>query len=185
MIDKIVTIIKSIKKHGLVFLVVIIIVTPAVWEVSQFFLKERIETLKAQIELLQEQKLVLEKKLLEPPVPPDNQTSSESSTQPNSSVKESSRLPRVDNPNRPTKEEIRKLARFYGLFNHWKVNPHLRFKEGDISYWSEQGMTEKELKREFESRQTVLRRAEETGEKIPSQGDLSHRAEQLQAINQD
>ena len=81
-----------------------------------------------------------------------------------------------------TKEEVRGIARFYGLFNHWKVNPHLRFKEGDISYWSEQGLTEKELMTEFETRQTVLLRAERSGEKIPSQGDLSYKAEQLQAI---
>ncbi|MEA2060666.1 MAG: hypothetical protein U9P10_09225 [Thermodesulfobacteriota bacterium] len=87
------------------------------------------------------------------------------------------------NTDKLTKDEVRDLAKFYGLFNRWTINPHLRFKEGDISYWYEQGFTKNDLTREFESRSTVLRRAEKSGEKLPSQGDLSHKAEQLQALS--
>jgi hypothetical protein len=181
--------IELIKKYGLVFIAVAIIVTPVVWKVAASHFNERIETLEAQVTLLKEQKLALEDKLRQPSPLVDqaaqleNQKPLSPSTQSNLSVKETSRLPHIADSERPTKEEVRALARFYDLFNTWKVNPHLRFKEGDISYWSEQGFTEQELMREFESRQTVLRRAEKSGEKIPSQGDLSHKAEQLQAIS--
>jgi hypothetical protein len=59
--------------------------------------------------------------------------------------------------------------------------PLLRFKEGDVSSWYEQGMSEEALKREFDSRRIVLERAEMTGEIIRTQGDLSAKAESIQA----
>ena len=187
MVDKIIGV---IKQHGLVFLAVTIIVTPIVWQGSASYFHERIETLKAQIELCKEQKRALEEKLRQPSSAPEQtpQVENEGRVSPLPSQSDTtpatSRLPHIVNPNMPTKDEVRELARFYNLFNRWKVNPRLRFKEGDISYWAEQGFTEKELMLEFESRQTVLRRAEKSGEKIPSQGDLSHKAEQLQTLSQ-
>jgi hypothetical protein len=187
--------IELIKKYGPVFLAIVIIVTPIIWQVASLHFSQQVEALKSQVGLLKEQvavlreqKVSLEDKLRQPaPLEQTTQreiqkpvsTSAESSL----STKDTSRLPYVADSARPSKEEVRELARFYDLFNHWQVNPHLRFKEGDISYWSEQGLTEQELMREFESRQTVLRRAETSGEKIPSQGDLSNKAEQLQAIS--
>jgi len=98
-----------------------------------------------------------------------------------SSQQENSTYPSIDNPNRLTKEDVRDLARFYGLFTRWKVNPQLRFQEGDISYWYEQKRSEQELKVEFESRKIVLERAEKHGNCIETQGDLSYYAEQAQS----
>ena len=186
MVDKIIDV---IKQYGLVFLAVTIIVTPIVWQGSSSYFHERIETLKAQFELCNEQKSSLEDRLRQPPPIPaqipqiENQRAVSPSAPHSPSTAAISRLPHIANSDRPTKDEVRELARFYDLFNSWKVNPHLRFKEGDISYWTEQGFTEQELMHEFESRQTVLRRAEKSGEKIPSQGDLSYKAEQLQTLS--
>lgn len=182
-------VIDVIKKYGLVFLSVAIIVTPIVWQIASSHFKQQIEALKAHITLLKEQKLALEDKLRQPTpslsqaTQLENQQPSSAPTQSSPSVENTSRLPHVADSKRPTKEEVRELAHFYDLFNRWPTNPHLRFKEGDISYWSEQGLTEQDLMREFESRRTVLQRAENSQEKIPSQGDLSHKAEQLQAIS--
>jgi hypothetical protein len=104
--------------------------------------------------------------------------------EPSTSVKDTSRLPQIADSAKLSKDEVRELARSYDLIGHqWQVNPHLEFKEGDISYWTERGLTKRELMHEFESRQTVLRRAETSGEKIKSQGDLSYKAKQLQAVN--
>jgi hypothetical protein len=88
--------------------------------------------------------------------------------------------PTIENPQRLTRIDVRRLAEYYGLFTSWKVNPHLRFKEGDISYWYEQRRSEDDLKLEFESRQIVLKRAEKAGEFIETQGDLSYWAEREQ-----
>ena len=100
--------------------------------------------------------------------------------EPNPSTKDTSRLPRIADSARPSREEVRELARSYDLFDHhWQVNPHLQFEEGDISYWSERCLTKQELMREFEARQMVLRQAETSGEKIPLQGDLSRKVNLL------
>ena len=85
--------------------------------------------------------------------------------------------PKIENPQRLTRTEVRRLAEFYGLTQRRKVNPHLRFLEGDISYWFEQRLSEDELKLEFESRRIILDRAEKSGEVISTQGDLSYLAE--------
>lgn len=87
----------------------------------------------------------------------------------------------VANPQRLTKSEVRNLAQFYNLMQRWHTNPHLQFEEGDISYWYERNLSEEDLKREFESRRIILERAEKSGEVINTQGDLSHKAELLQA----
>lgn len=182
-----------IKKYGVVFLAALIVVTPALWKFAELYFSERLEAqtaqvalLREQVTVLKEQKMALEDKLRQPvdlgEASKPDANGSAPSPQVDSPAIASPRLPNIEDPARPTKQEIRELARFYGLFNHWEVNPYLRFKEGDISYWSDQGLTEEELKTEFESRQTVLLRAEKSGEKIPTQGDLSYQAEQLQAI---
>lgn len=186
-------IIENIRRHGVAILAGIVIVTPPMWLFAELHFKERLEAQSAQMSLLQEQvailkeqKEALEYKLRRPidsveTLKTDTNGSSKSLPA-ESPVIAGPMFPNIEEPSRPTKNEIRELARFYGLFKDWKVNPQLRFKEGDISYWSEQGLTEEELKKEFESRQTVLSRAEKNGERIPTQGDLSYKAEKLQAI---
>lgn len=96
-------------------------------------------------------------------------------------VAEPPELPAIADPQSPTRAEVHELAGFYGLFTRWQVNPHLSFEAGDVSFWAEQGLGAAELEVEFESRRMVLERAERTGQFIPSQGDLSHHAEELQA----
>ena len=166
--------IKFIRKYGPVLIAAVIVVTPIMWKVTSALYNERIQALNARIDLLTDQKRMLEEKL-RLPLPPDIPEARSGDP-----LRETSRLPYIANPKNPTKDEVRELARFYGLFNNWKINPHLRFKEGDVLYWHEKGLSEDAIKREFESRRTVLQRAEQTGEVIKSQGDLSDKAEQLQ-----
>lgn len=97
--------------------------------------------------------------------------------EPSTSVKDTSHLPQIADSAKLSKDEVRELARSYDLIGHkWQVNPHLEFQEGDISYWTEQGLTKKQLGCEFESRQRALQDAETNGEKIRTQGDLSYKA---------
>ena len=93
-------------------------------------------------------------------------------------------LPQVADSAKLSKDEVRELARCYDLIGHkWQANPHLEFQEGDISYWTEQGLTKKQLGCEFESRQKALQDAETTGEKIRTQGDLSYKAKNFKTSN--
>jgi hypothetical protein len=163
----------ALRKHGLVLLVACGIVGPAAWVGSGYYYSERIEVLRARNELQLEQIRILEAKLQLPPPPTETLGAGR--------VEETSRLPAIEKPSSPTKQEVRQLARFYGLFNRWKTNPHLAYREGDISYWYEQGLTADELKREFTARRTVLDRAERNKRRIPTQGDLSYEAERYQA----
>jgi hypothetical protein len=184
-----------IRVYGLPLLAAVIVVTPAVWKIAELHFGEHLNTQAAQVALLREkvavlmeQKTTLEEKLRQPSALTDVSDTDVNELSPSSRVRTSiiagSRLPNLMDDSKPTKHEIRDLAIFYGLFNRWKVNPQLRFKEGDIVYWSEQGLTEEELKKEFKSRQTVLFRAEKSRESIPTQSDLSYKAEQLQEITQ-
>jgi len=104
--------------------------------------------------------------------------------EPSTSVKDASHLPQVADSAKLSKDNVRELARCYDLIGHkWQVNPHLEFQEGDISYWTEQGLTKKQLGCEFESRQKALQDAETTGEKIRTQGDLSYKAKKFKTSN--
>ena len=53
-------------------------------------------------------------------------------------------------------------------------------KDGDISYWYEQSLSESEIKLEFESRRIVLERADKNHQIIDTQGDLSYLAQKVQ-----
>ena len=57
-----------IKKYGLVFLAVTIIIAPLAWKVSSSYFSERIEAQRAQVALLQEKITVLEEKLKQAPL---------------------------------------------------------------------------------------------------------------------
>ena len=73
-----------------------------------------------------------------------------------------------------TKDEIKALAKQCGLFERTDVNPHLRYKDGDIAYWSEQDLQAWEIRLEFLARRWVLLAADDAKAYIPQQGDLSH-----------
>ena len=69
--------------------------------------------------------------------------------------------------------EIRALAEQYGLFEYTEMNPQLRYEDGDISYWAEQGRAAWDLSLHFLARRLVLLRADQTEGSIPEHGNLS------------
>lgn len=93
-------------------------------------------------------------------------------------------LPSVLDPTSPTKSEVRKLFRFFGLFDTWHKNPNIKYDEGDVSYWADENLSWEQLVVKFETRYRVLKEAESTGEKFESKGDVSWRAEELEAEEQ-
>ena len=93
----------------------------------------------------------------------------------------SASYPRIENKKDLSRDEVRQMVKFYGLFRRWATNPHLSYQEGDVSYWYEQKLTEQDLQREFRARQKVLEKAEESGKKIETQGDLSALAQRVEA----
>lgn len=166
---------------ALIFLVAGV-VAPVTWTISSLHYQERIA-------VLEKENGFLDRRLREPAVfgasqaqlaaAPAPAKASQSGNPPAISAPEQvplARYPQLANPNAPTKEEVRALARFYGLQQDWPTNPHLRLLGGDISYWHEQGLTEARLKAEFEARRQVLEEAERTGRRIATQGDLSNLA---------
>lgn len=181
-------VVKVIKEHWAIFVAVIVIMAPVLWGASAYYFRDRIELLKDQ---LQYQKVLyqdLEKKLKEPApfvlMTPSSPAGSAPSTTSPPDVRRAVRYPPVSDPARLTKDEVRNFAKYFGLLDPRRVNPHLHFLEGDISYWYEQKLSEEKLKAAFEARRIVLDRAEQAGERIATQGDLSHKAQQIQATIQ-
>lgn len=93
-------------------------------------------------------------------------------------------LPNHDDERRLNKHQIRELADKYDLRKRTEVNPHLRFKDGDISFWEEQNLAAWELEFEFLARQQLLKAADEQEVTIPTQGDLSQWAAKVSAALQ-
>ena len=77
--------------------------------------------------------------------------------------------------------EIKELAKQHGLWSKWSVNPQLRFKDGDISYWHAQDAVYWEISLEFLARGAILHAAERDKAIVPTQGDLSHWATKVYA----
>lgn len=79
----------------------------------------------------------------------------------------------------PSKTQIQSLAIYMGLMenNTRKLNRHLDYKIGDISFWYEQELDLKTLYFEFLSRKILLEKAESEGFYIRTMGDLSWAAE--------
>lgn len=84
-----------------------------------------------------------------------------------------------------SKDDIERLAVEFELTKSTRTNPHLKYKEGDISYWYKQhvkyGVNEEDLKLEFAARKAVLEAADDKKVIIDTQGDLSHAAQQIMA----
>jgi hypothetical protein len=179
-------IVQMLRNHGPVIIGVGILLTPILWTIFSVTHEERIDTLHERISLLEENLSYAETKLKSPAefVKRNEQSPFSSSSVDNGeplkplSTKTYS-YPPVQNPNKLTKSEVRDIVNFYGLFTEWKVNPQLRFLDSDVSYWFEKGLSETILKKQFEARRIVLDRAEKSGVKYPTQGDLSHAAEQI------
>jgi hypothetical protein len=84
-----------------------------------------------------------------------------------------------------SKEDIKRLAVQFELTKSTNTNPHLKYKEGDVSFWYkhhvEYGVNEDDLKLEFAARKAVLEAADDMKVIIDTQGDLSHAAQQIMA----
>ncbi len=74
------------------------------------------------------------------------------------------------------KAQIKKLAKMCNLLESRKINPHLRYNDGDVSYWYEQGYSLDELIMEFAARKVVLDAADRGSTIIDDQGTLSEAA---------
>ena len=168
-----------ISKHWPFFIAIIFVLSPIIWGIARTYYSGRIENLKEQVNLLKEQKDFLESKLRSP-VQIQTPTGTADTTKQVQEI-ESLRYPPISNPQKLTKKDIKKLADFYDLTKSWKPNPHLKMKDGDISYWYDQGLSENEIKLEFESRRIILKQAEKNHQVIDTQGDLSHLAQKMQS----
>lgn len=71
------------------------------------------------------------------------------------------------------KAQIKKLAKMFNLLESRKINQHLRYNDGDISFWYEQGLSLDELIMQFGARKVVLDAADRAGTNIDDQGTLS------------
>ena len=78
-----------------------------------------------------------------------------------------------------SEEDIERLANNFGLLNEIRMNPGLRFQEGDISYWYEQGLSRTEYELEFLARKIVLEAAAENEVNIGDSGELSAAAQDI------
>lgn len=72
-----------------------------------------------------------------------------------------------------SKAQIKVLAKKFQLLESRKTNPHLRYYDGDISYWLEQGLSVDDLILQFGARKVVLDAADRDGTNIDHQGTLS------------
>jgi hypothetical protein len=182
-----------IQRHWPLIVVLVIALVPAVWYLVDLMYKERLQTAEERLKLSEDRRLFVEDKLRagvgEPARTESTGHAATTATKPATSGSpqspERGSYPRLENLAQPTQDDVRKLAEYYDLMRTWSVNPQLRFKTGDISYWHEQGLSARDLDREFESRRLVLLRAERMKQIIPSQGDLSQAAELLQSQMKD
>ena len=94
-------------------------------------------------------------------------------------IKESNQT--ADNNKKADRNEIKELAKEYGLLEESKMNPHLSFLDGDIAYWDEQGLSIGRLRLEFAARKAVLDAADKSGVVIADQGKLSWAAQKIMA----
>ncbi len=168
--------------------ILLVILVPSIWAISSWYHSGQISSLSATIETQKESLAFLQMKLKDcaeakedlvdalkanAPIKPDG---FQTPGAPNDAG-----YPIIKNPAKLTRLEVNDLADFYELTRKWPGNPHLQFDDGDISYWYQRGLSEQELRKQFEARRLILQRAEKSGRKIPTKGDLSALAEQIVA----
>lgn len=78
-------------------------------------------------------------------------------------------------------DEVRQLADRVGLFRDWRINPHLTFEKGDITYFYEEQVSRARLEAQFRARVLVLEQAEQRQIKIPMPGDLSEHSKEIES----
>lgn len=79
------------------------------------------------------------------------------------------------------RKDVKQIAERCDMFTRWKVNGHLKFQDGDISYFSGK-FSAFELELQFRSRRLILAKADEIGIRIDEPGDLSQKAKRIEAI---
>lgn len=89
--------------------------------------------------------------------------------------------PTGDTSGKLSKQQIKELAQKIGLLQESKTNPHLSFLDGDIAYWSEQGLSLTQLRLQFLARKAVLDAAERAKVRIADQGKLSLASQEIMA----
>jgi hypothetical protein len=97
------------------------------------------------------------------------------------SMKAVASFPKQPSGTKPTRDQIKALAKEIGLLDETRTNPHLSFLDGDIAYWYEQGLNLDRLSLEFSARKAVLKAADRDGVIIDDQGKLSWAAGQIMA----
>ncbi len=97
--------------------------------------------------------------------------------------KEACALPELNNDTHIIKhrKDVKKIAERCDMFTRWKVNGHLKFQDGDISYFSGK-FSAFELELQFRSRRLILAKADEIGIRIDEPGDLSQKAKRIEAM---
>lgn len=78
-----------------------------------------------------------------------------------------------------SRDEIKNIAKKVGMFRKWKINRHLTFRQGDITYWYYSQLNPEELEIEFSLRRKVIESAEKEGRLIATSGDLTDLANKL------
>ncbi len=69
--------------------------------------------------------------------------------------------------------QIKNFAQAFKLLESRKINKHLRYNDGDISFWYEQDLSPDELIFQFAARKAILDAADRCGVIIDDQGKLS------------
>jgi hypothetical protein len=96
--------------------------------------------------------------------------------------KEVLQLPININENKFDKNMVEDLARRCGLFTPWKVNRHLTFESGDISYFAGMNFSPFELEVKFRARKLILEKADELGIRLDEPGDLSEKSKRIESL---
>lgn len=179
--DKIRNFLKVFKDHWATLLPASVALIAVTWAFTNIIYSGRVENLREQVNLLKLKNTFLEDKLKKIDHIKTKQQNNSGSTEKFKEKISSLKYPDIHDSKKMTKYDIEKLANFYGLTKTWKTNPHLKMKEGDIYYWYEKGLSEEEIKQEFESRSLTLQYAENKKLLINNQGELSSRAQEIQS----
>jgi len=78
------------------------------------------------------------------------------------------------------RNETRRIATQCGMFNSWNVNSHLKFQDGDISYFTGK-FNAFELELQFRARRLLLEKADEKRIRLDEPGDLSQKSKRIEA----
>ena len=79
------------------------------------------------------------------------------------------------------RNETEQIAKHCGMFTQWTVNTHLKFQDGDISYFTGK-FNAFELEIQFRARRLILDKADKINFRIDEPGDLSQKSKCIEAL---